>query len=85
MNLPALHTRVGDMAAALARVAGPAATDLLDWTPDPAIISVVSTSPGTIAATRARALGLQPDACFEDIIRDYMRENPDAIRLPAQT
>ena len=85
MNLLALHTRVGDMAAALARVAGPAATDLLDWTPDPAIIRVVSTWPGTIAATRARALGLQPDACFEDIIRDYMRENPDAIRLPAQT
>ena len=85
VNLPALHTRVGDMAAALARVAGPAATDLLDWTPDPAIIRVVSTWPGTIAATRARALGLQPDACFDDIIRDYMRENPDAIRLPVQT
>lgn len=84
MNLPALHTRVGDMAAALARVAGPAATDLLDWTPDPAILRVVSTWPGAIAATRARALGLQPDGCFDDIIRDYMRENPDAIQLPLQ-
>ncbi len=84
MNLPALRTSVGEMAAALGRVVGPAATDLLDWTPDPAIIRVVSTWPGAIAATRARALGLLPDASFEAIIRDYIRENPDAIRLPVQ-
>jgi len=74
--------RKGDMAAALERVAGPAATALLDWTPDPAIIRVVSTWPGHIAATRARALGLLPDPDFETIVRDYIRENPDAIRLP---
>lgn len=84
MNLPALRTNVGEMAAALARVAGKAATDLLDWTPDPAIQRVVSTWPGNIASTRARALGLLPDADFESIIRDYIRENPDAIRLPVQ-
>ena len=84
MNLPALRTTVGEMAAALGRVAGTAATDLLDWTPDPAILSVVSTWPGNIASTRARALGLLPDSDFETIIRDYIRENPDAIRLPVQ-
>ena len=39
---------------------------------------------GAIAATRARALGLLPDSGFEAIIRDYIRENPDAIRLPVQ-
>jgi len=82
MNLPALRTTVGDMAAALERVAGPAATALLDWTPEPAIIRVVSTWPGAIASTRARALGLLPDPDFETIVRDYIRENPDAIRLP---
>jgi hypothetical protein len=70
------------MAAALEQVAGPAATALLDWTPDPAIIRVVSTWPGAIASTRARALGLFPDPDFETIVRDYIRENPDAIRLP---
>jgi hypothetical protein len=84
MNLPALRTTVGEMAAALGRVAGTAATDLLDWSPDPAILSVVSTWPGNIASTRARALGLLPDSDFETIIRDYIRENPDAIRLPLQ-
>ena len=84
MNLPALRTSVGAMAAALGRVAGAAATDLLDWTPDPAIVRVVSTWPGSIAATRARALGLLPDTDFEAIIRAYIRENPDAIRLRVQ-
>lgn len=84
MNLPALRTSVGEMAAALGRVGGNAATDLLDWTPDAAILRVVSTWPGNIAATRARALGLLPDTDFEAVIRDYIRENPDAIRLPVQ-
>jgi nucleoside-diphosphate-sugar epimerase len=84
MNLPALSTCVGDMAAALGRVAGSATADLLDWTPDPAIVRVISTWPGRIAATRAQALGLQPDMDFDTVIRDYMRENPDAIAPSVQ-
>lgn len=84
MNLPALRTTVGEMAAALGRVAGTAATDLLDWTPDPAVVRVISSWPGHIASTRARALGLLPDTDFESVIRDYIRENPDAIRIPVQ-
>lgn len=82
VNLPALSTTVGDMAKALERVAGPAATALLDWTPDPAIERLVKTWPGAIAATRAKALGLTPDADFEAIVRDYIRENPGAVALP---
>lgn len=84
MNLPALRTSVGEMAAALGRVAGSAATDLLDWTPDPAIQRVVSTWPGNIASSRARALGLQSDTSFDVVICDYIRENPDAIALAVQ-
>ena len=82
MNMPALRTTVGDMAAALERVAGKAATDLLDWTPDPAIQRLVDTWPGNVASARANALGLQPDSNFDAIVRDYIRENPDAIKLP---
>jgi len=81
MNLPALRTTVGDMAAALERVAGTAATALLDWTPDPAIQKLVKTWPGNVKAPRANALGLQADADFETIVRDYIRENPQAIQL----
>jgi nucleoside-diphosphate-sugar epimerase len=81
LNLPSLATTVGEMAAALERVAGKAATDLLDRTPDPAIRRIVKTWPGHIEARRARGLGLLPDADFEAVIRDYVRENPDAVKL----
>ena len=81
VNLPALCTSVGDMAAALERVAGKAATDLLDWTPDPNILKLVETWPGVVASARANKLGLQADTDYETIIRDYIRENPEAIKL----
>lgn len=82
MNLPSLHTTVGEMADALERVAGKAATALLDWTPDPAIQKLVRTWPGNVASARANALGLQPDRDFETVVRDYIRENPGAVKLP---
>ena len=84
MNLPALRTSVGAMADALERVAGKPATALLDWTPDPAIQKLVKTWPGNVASTRARALGLLPDQDFETVVRDYIRENPGAVKLPVR-
>ncbi|MDP9930470.1 D-erythronate dehydrogenase [Variovorax paradoxus] len=82
LNLPSLSTTVGEMAAALERVAGKAATDLLDRTPDPAIQRIVKTWPGRIETARAKRLGLSADADFETVIREYVRENPDAVKLP---
>ena len=82
LNLPSLSTTVGEMAAALERVVGKAATGLLDRTPDPAIQRIVKTWPGRFETVRARALGLSADANFEAVIRDYVRENPDAVKLP---
>ncbi len=79
-NLPALRIRVGEMAEALARVAGPQVAALLDWSIDPAITRVVGTWPSHMVSARAQALGLQPDTDFDGIVRDYMRENPDAVR-----
>ena len=84
VNLPALRTSVGEMAAALERVAGKAGSNLLDWTPDPAILRLVKTWPGNVASARANALGLQADTDFESIVREYIRENPGAVRLPLQ-
>ncbi len=84
VNLPALRTTVGDMAAALERVAGKAATSLLDWTPDPAIVRLVKTWPGNVMFERARALGLEPDTDFESVVREYIRENPGAVKLPVR-
>jgi hypothetical protein len=84
LNLPALTTTPGEMAAALERVAGPAATALIDWTPDAAICNIVKTWPARIHATRARGLGLLPEENFEEIIREYIRENPYAVKPPTR-
>ena len=81
MNLPSLATTVGEMAAALGRVAGPEALALLDRTPDPAILRIVQGWPGRFQADRAHALGLRADTDFDGVIRDYARENPDAVKL----
>lgn len=82
LNLPALSTTVGDMAAALADVAGPAVAALIDWRLDAAVGNIVKTWPAAINSVRARGLGLLPEACFADIIKAYIRENPNAVAGP---
>lgn len=81
LTLPALTTTPAQMAAALEQVAGPAVAALIDWAPDPAIHNIVKTWPARINARRAAGLGLLPDTSFEEIISEYIRENPDAIKL----
>ena len=82
LNLPALTTTPREMVAALERVAGPAAAALIDWVPDPAIGNIVNAWPARIHAVRASGLGLLAEGSFEDIIREYIRENPYAVKLP---
>ncbi|MBC5763729.1 D-erythronate dehydrogenase [Ramlibacter albus] len=81
LNLPALRCSVGEMAKALERVAGPEATALLDWVPDPNILKLVNTWPGNVKSARANALGLTANADFDEVIREYIRENPQAVKL----
>lgn len=81
INLPALKTTAGEMAAALERVAGKQVAALIDWTPDPAVAKIVTSWPAHIDAVRARGLGLLPDPDFETIIRDYVLENPNGVAL----
>jgi len=81
VNLPALTTTVGEMAQALARVAGKEATALIDWEPDAQIAKIITSWPSRFAPKRAQALGLAADESFEAILRDYVRENPQAVKL----
>ena len=80
LNLPALRVSVGEMAAALERVS-PDAAKLLDWKEDPAIAKLVNSWPGNVHSKRAAALGLSANKDFESIIREYIRENPQAIKV----
>lgn len=74
VTLPALTVRVADMVAALERAAGPQATGLIDWVPDPAVIAMVTGWPARIRADRARRLGLAPDPDFDSVIAMHLAE-----------
>jgi nucleoside-diphosphate-sugar epimerase len=71
MNLPALTTTPRAMADAMDRVAGYAASDLIDWTDDPVIGPIVRSWPASVRSPRASALGLLPETAFDDIVREY--------------
>ena len=71
VNLPAISTTVGEMADALARIAGQSCADLIDWTPDAAITRIVGSWPARSDASRARKLGLSPDASIDSLIAAY--------------
>jgi D-erythronate 2-dehydrogenase len=74
LTMPALTVTVGEMAAALARVAGSEVAGLIDWVPDPAIAAIVTGWPGRVRADRAARLGLTPDRDFDSVIRMYLAE-----------
>lgn len=76
LNLPGISVSVGDMAAALARVAGAEVAARIRWERDPRIERMVASWPGACEASRARALRFPSDDSFDDIIRQYMREQP---------
>jgi hypothetical protein len=57
---------------------------LIDWTADAAVHNIVKTWPSRIHAVRAAGLGLMPESSFDDIVRAYVRENTDAVKLPVR-
>ncbi|GLY68984.1 D-erythronate dehydrogenase [Amycolatopsis taiwanensis] len=80
MNLPALTTTPREMAEALDRVAGKGTSELIDWTDDPAVGAIVRSWPAEFRTPRAQALGLTAEKSFDDIVRDYLTDNPRARR-----
>ena len=72
VNLPALTMTVAGMVAALERVAGPEATALIDWVPDPAVARIVTSWPARFHADRAARLGLAPDPDFGSVIAAHL-------------
>jgi len=75
VTLPALTATVADMVAALERAAGPEASSLIDWVPDPDVARLVTSWPARIRADRAQRLGLAPDPDFGSIIGRYLAES----------
>ncbi|MFD3500411.1 D-erythronate dehydrogenase [Streptomyces sp. NPDC058678] len=79
VNLPALTVSVAEMLATLRQVAGDMAADLVTIVPDPAVQAVVGSWPAVFDNRRAAGLGLQPDASFVSVMRNYLTDHPDAV------
>jgi nucleoside-diphosphate-sugar epimerase len=74
VNVPGLLVSVGDMVAALRKVAGDAVADRVKWQLDPMIDRIVSTWPANFAPTLGPKLGMRADADFESIVRAYVAD-----------
>jgi len=83
INLPGISITVGEMIAALEKVAGPAAVARIRFEPDAAVARIVTSWPGRFDTARARALGFHGDRDFEAIIRAYLRETSNTQAVPA--
>ncbi len=83
LNLPALNVTVQQMLDALEAVAGSQVRAKVQLQRDERIAAIVANWPKGATAKRAAALGLQPEARFEDIIRQYIedsRSTPEALK-----
>ncbi len=74
VNLPGLTTTVGEMVAAMGRVAGEDKVKLVHWKEDEAVMKLVRTWPGDFVTERAEAMGFVHDASFDDVVKAYIDE-----------
>jgi D-erythronate 2-dehydrogenase len=83
LNLPALNVSVQQMLDALERVAGAKVRARVRFERDERIAHIVGNWPRAAGAERAARLGLQPEASFDDIVRQYIDDcasRPEALK-----
>lgn len=80
MNLPAITVSVQEMLDALAAEGGADALARVRFEANPAIAAIVGAWPAQIEAGRSLKLGLKADTDFRSIVRQYIADNPQAIK-----
>lgn len=84
VSVPGLQVRVGDMADALRRIAGPEIAARIRWASDPKIERIVSTWPYNFDCAKGRSLGMRAEASFDDIVRAYIADESPAAMAAAR-
>ena len=72
LNLPALTVTVGQMLQALREVAGDQVAERVRVEPEEQIMRIVGGWPSRFNCQRTQRLGLKADACYRDIIIQYL-------------
>jgi nucleoside-diphosphate-sugar epimerase len=75
LMLPSLDVTVGDMAAAVKRVAGNDAYRKIVWQQDPLIQKIVDGWPARLDSQRARGMGLTDDGSMDAIIQAFIEDD----------
>jgi len=75
INLPGRADSIGDMIAAMDRVAGPDASRLISWETDPAVERIAMGWRGNVHHDKALRLGFVADASFEDSVRWFLEDD----------
>ena len=75
LQLPGFSVSVGEMAAALRRAGGEAASARLRWEHDPQIQAIVSSWPPALAAPRAEALGFGRDKDIDEVVEAFIEDD----------
>jgi D-erythronate 2-dehydrogenase len=79
LTMPGVSATVGEMIESLQRIAGTGAGELIRRVPDEATTRIVASWPGRFDARRARELGFEAEADFDEIIRAYVEDELDGV------
>ena len=82
LTMPGLAITVGEMIAALERVAGAKTAALIEHKTDPVISSIVANWPRKFVASRAESLGFAAEKSFDEIIHAHVEDELQGV-LPA--
>ena len=74
LTMPGLSATVADQIAALRRVAGKDAVNLIRREADPVIASIIAGSPRSFNTARADALGFKAERSFDEIIQIHIED-----------
>jgi len=79
VNVPAISVTVGEMVAALERVAGKDVAARVRWERDPKIARMVAGWPGRVDSRRGLALGFPIDENVDALIRQYVEQAAGSV------
>jgi nucleoside-diphosphate-sugar epimerase len=74
VNLPGITVSVREMLAALEKVGGKKALDLIEDSPDDAVAQIVGSWPARFDVSRARELGFQGDGSLVETLEQYLED-----------
>ena len=84
VNLPGFVVTMTEALATLREMGGDAAAALVRYQPDAQVQKLVSTWAARFDTSRATAMGFRADSDFGQIVRAYVEDNRDAVRVPVR-